>query len=208
MSAPLIIASHGSREPAHAATVSAIAARVRELAPDLDVRIGYLGHSLPRLTAAARDGGVVVPLLLTRGYHVTTDIPRQAPGCVVTEPLGPDRRLAALLARRLRETAWAGGAVALAAAGSRHDDAIDDVRTVGGWLAEELDAPVQVGFVASGEPRLGPSETVASYLLADGHFAHAVRKHGRIVTAPLGADPALAEIVLDRYAAARATLAA
>jgi sirohydrochlorin ferrochelatase len=208
MSAPLMIAAHGSREPAHAATVSSIAAQVRRLAPGLDVRVGYLGHGLPSLTTAARDGGVVVPLLLTRGYHVTADIPRHAPRCVVTEPLGPDPRLAAVLAHRLGEAGWASGPVTLAAAGSRHMDAIDDVRAVAHWLAADLGVPVRVGFVASGEPRLAASETVASYLLADGHFAQTVRARGHVVTAPLGPDPVLAEIVLDRYAAARTTLAA
>jgi sirohydrochlorin ferrochelatase len=54
---------------------------------------------------------------------------------------------------------------------------------------------------------------VASYLLAPGRFAGQVRDEAlaagaAVVSAPLGAAPELADIVLTRYAAARAGHAA
>ena len=49
---------------------------------------------------------MVVPLLLSVGYHVKVDIARAVksrPGSAAAAPLGPDPRLAKLLDQRLRE---------------------------------------------------------------------------------------------------------
>jgi sirohydrochlorin ferrochelatase len=186
---PLVVAAHGSADPRFAEVVSALTALVRERRPSLDVRAGYLEHGPPHLPDVVSPDAVVVPLLLSSGYHVRVDIPRQAPGCVVAGAMGPDPRIATVLARRLREAGWA-----------------EDVAVAGRQLAEQLGQPVTVGFVAAGRPRLvdlpAPA-AVASYLLAPGQFQDAVARCGAAVVAePLGAAPELAEVVLDRYDAA------
>ncbi|MFD0162671.1 sirohydrochlorin chelatase [Streptomyces decoyicus] len=96
----LLVIAHGSRDPRHAATVSALCARVRSLRPGLRVEVGYLDFNAPRvprvlerLSAEAegrraapsfRGGGgrregvrevVALPLLLTRAFHAKSDIP-------------------------------------------------------------------------------------------------------------------------------------
>jgi sirohydrochlorin ferrochelatase len=151
---------------------------------------------------------VVVPLLLSSGYHVTVDIPAQSVGCRVAAAVGPDDRLLPVLASRLREAGWtADTPVVLAAAGSTDPSALQEVRDVGPRLALELDgAPVTVAFISAGTPRLSdvPSPTaISSYLLAPGQFSRALEQPGApVVGAPIGAAPELAEVILDRYDAA------
>ncbi|MEW9515239.1 sirohydrochlorin chelatase [Streptomyces tubercidicus] len=45
----LLVIAHGSRDPRHAATVSALCARVRALRPGLRVEVGYLDFNAPRV---------------------------------------------------------------------------------------------------------------------------------------------------------------
>src|SRR5439155_17113235 len=79
-----------------------------------------VGDVVRRITASGR-GAVVVPLLLSGGYHVHVDIGRATSGehAVSAGALGPDPRLARVLLDRLGEAgAGAGDAVVIAAAGS------------------------------------------------------------------------------------------
>src|SRR5262249_57376631 len=54
---------------------------------------------------AGADGVVVVPLLLSSGYHLSSDIAgaARAAGVPVARPLGPDPRLVRALSGRLRD---------------------------------------------------------------------------------------------------------
>ena len=199
---PLLLVAHGSRDPRFAAVVYTVAARVRDLARPVDVRPAYLEHGPPTVADVAQPDGVAVPLLLSGGYHVHVDLPMQAPGVRVTATVGPDPRLATVLAHRLREAGYAGGDVTLAAAGSADPRAIADVETAAEQLAEVLGERVRPAYVSAGEPRLSevPSRAVASYLLAPGRFSDAVAACGApVVAQPLGAHPVLAEIAYDRY---------
>ncbi|MGP8298069.1 sirohydrochlorin chelatase [Streptomyces inhibens] len=45
----LLVIAHGSRDPRHAATVSALCAKVRSLRPGLRVEVGYLDFNAPRV---------------------------------------------------------------------------------------------------------------------------------------------------------------
>jgi sirohydrochlorin ferrochelatase len=205
---PLIIAAHGSGDPAFAAIVAALARQVRGSQPDLDVRIGYLEHGPPRLVDVVEPGAVVVPLLLSSGYHAAVDIPAQAAGALIAKATGPDQRLVPVLAARLRHAGWAAGTpVVLAAPGSTEESALAEVRDVGLLLADALDgADVTVAFISSGTPTLSALRlsgvAVSSYLLAPGHYSRIIANSGAgLVGAPLGAAPELAEIILDRYAA-------
>jgi sirohydrochlorin ferrochelatase len=207
--ASLVLAGHGSRDPRFLATLEAAAAEVRDRAPGLEVRVGLLDHGPPAVTDVVEPGCVVVPMLLAGGYHVRFDLPAQAPGATLTAPLGPDPLLAVALADRLGEAGYDGGApVTLAAAGSGDSAAVADVHRAAGHLAERLGVQVRAAFVTAAEPRLAavrPREgpwVVASYLLAPGVFAEQVAGCGAdVVSAPIGAHPAVAEIVLGRYAA-------
>lgn len=204
---PLAIVAHGSADPRFAATVDAVAARVRKLRPGLDVRVGYLEHGPPHVADVAA-GAIVVPLLLTSGYHVLVDLPAQvpgsqAPGSRVTPAVGPDPLLADALADRLAEAGYvAGGPVVMAAAGSADERARAEARLAGEQLAERLGAEVTTAFVSAGEPRLSDLApvAVASYLVAPGAFHDACGRVGAAVVAdPIGDHPAVAQVVLDRY---------
>jgi sirohydrochlorin ferrochelatase len=200
--APLAIVGHGSADLRFAATVEAVAERVRQLRPGLEVRVGFLEHGPPHV-ADVSAGAVVVPLLLASGYHVLVDLPAQAAGGRVTAAVGPDPRLAEALADRLVEAGYvAGGPVVLAAAGSADERARADVRWAAEQLADRLGVEVTAAFVAGGDPRLADlrPDTVAAYLVAPGAFHDACRTVGaRVVSEPLGDHPAVAAVVLARY---------
>jgi sirohydrochlorin ferrochelatase len=202
----LVIAAHGSGDPAFAAVVADLAGQVRRTRADLDVRVGYLEHGPPHLREVAGVGTVVVPLLLSSGYHVAADIPAQAGGAVIAAAIGPDPRLVPVLAARLREAGWtAGTPVVLASTGSTEPAALQEVRDVGPRLGTALGGvDVTVAFVSAGSPRLQdlpPAAAVSSYLLAAGHYSRILARSGAgLVSAPLGAAGELTEIILDRYA--------
>jgi sirohydrochlorin ferrochelatase len=208
----LVIAAHGSGDPAFAAVVADLADQVRRTRGDLDVRVGYLEHGPPHLGEVAGIGTVVVPLLLSSGYHVAADIPAQVGGAVIAAAIGPDPRLVPVLAARLRDAGWtAGTPVVLASTGSTEPAALQEVRDVGPRLGAALGGvDVTVAFVSAGSPRLQDLPSAAalsSYLLARGHYSRILANSGAgVVSAPLGAAPELAEIILDRYAEAAARL--
>ncbi|HET7139932.1 MAG TPA: CbiX/SirB N-terminal domain-containing protein, partial [Arthrobacter sp.] len=112
MNNPIMIAcAHGTSSTQGAAEVNALRAAITALRPGLDVREAYVDVQQPDLVdvvAGLPEGvpAVVVPLLLSVGYHVKVDIARAVksrPGSLAAAPLGPDPRLAALLDQRLRE---------------------------------------------------------------------------------------------------------
>ncbi|WP_246490579.1 sirohydrochlorin chelatase [Brevibacterium oceani] len=97
----------------------------------------------------------------------------------LTPTLGPDPRLARVLAERL-PTLRADDEIVLAAAGSSDERANESCREMGELLAQELGRPVDVGFLAgAGTPLTGFVEqnehamnrlVLANYLLAPGFF--------------------------------------
>ncbi len=220
MSPALVGVAHGSRDPAAQRTVEALLDAVRERRPELDVRIAYVELAEPDLASVLAGIGpdaVVVPLLLSRGYHVAVDIGRRAvaAGARVADPLGPAPALAAALADRLAEAgALPDAPVVLAAAGSSDPAAVLDVEAQAVLLAELRGTPVVPGYATAQAPTVhdavagllhrhrGPV-AVAPYLLAPGHFATTVaRTAATWVAEPLGAHPALAGLVLERYLSA------
>ncbi|MDH2393611.1 sirohydrochlorin chelatase [Streptomyces sp. HNM0663] len=236
----LVAVAHGSRDPRAFATVSALLDRVRELRPGLDVRLGHIELNeplLPDVLAGLSGPGrparaVLVPLLLSRGYHVRHDLPRAAaalqgiPGADVriAAPLGPHPLLVEALYDRLAEAGWRpedGAArstgVVLAAAGSRDPDSAADVRRAARLLGERLgDTPVVAAYASAAAPAVPAAVralaargrhriAVASYFTAPGLFAaRSAAAAPWIAAAPLGVHPALARLVLRRYDAAAA----
>ena len=68
----LILTAHGSVDPRSVATSHAVADRIRDLRPRLDVRVAFCEKSTPNLreVLAELDGpAVVTPLLLASAYH-------------------------------------------------------------------------------------------------------------------------------------------
>jgi sirohydrochlorin ferrochelatase len=221
MSQPALLAvAHGSRNPAATEVIRSLARQVRRLAPVIDVHVAFIGHAAPSLPdelIAAGQNAVIVPLLLSTGYHLTADITGAAlsAGARVAGPLGPDELLLTALTARLAEAGVPPGTpVVLAAAGSSDPIAADEVRQQAGLLADRLGAPVTGAFATAARPtvaeavaelreRTGKPVAVASYLLAPGHFQDQLAASGADwVTEPLGGHPALAGLVIDRYRAA------
>jgi sirohydrochlorin ferrochelatase len=140
--------------------------------------------------------------------------------------LGPHALLPAALERRLREAGMPAGAearaatsVVLAAAGSSDPAANATVAELAArWARERGWRAVVPAYASAAGPR--PADAVralraagagrvvvATYLLAPGYFADKVRDAAldagaAAVSAVLGAAPEVADIVLDRYAAA------
>ncbi|WP_349897332.1 sirohydrochlorin chelatase [Parafrigoribacterium soli] len=226
--APALVAvSHGTSSPAGQVAVAALVAAIGAARPNLAVSAGFVDVQQPDAPSALASLGaraaVVVPLLLSAGYHVHVDLARQSGGATVSKALGPDDRLAQILQARLVESGLRpGDRVVLACAGSRDHRAVDDCREMGARLSGLIGRPVRVGFLSAATPRLADAvETersaassarvvVSSYLLAPGYFAGLARATvADVTTAPLllphVAPPAvLVELVLHRYAEALA----
>lgn len=139
---PLLAVAHGSEDERSSATVERVFARVRELRPDLDVRVAYLDHVEPgaegALAGLAAEGAgevVVLPALLTAAYHSKVDLPgvleRVAAACPwlrvrYAGTLGPHPLLLDAVERRLGEVgreASSDTALVLASAGSSDPEA-------------------------------------------------------------------------------------
>ncbi|MFJ2826625.1 sirohydrochlorin chelatase [Streptomyces sp. NPDC087263] len=238
----LVLVAHGSRDPRALHTVRTLIERVRELRPHLPVHLGHIELNEPLLpdtlaSLKGSEGGegseaVLVPLLLSRGYHVKRDIPEAATAAPaplrtrVAAPLGPHPLLVETLYARLVEAGWRTGmsdsarrssGVVLAAAGSRDPDAGLDTRRTAHLLAERLGVPVVPAYASAAAPTVPAAVramaargrhriAVASYFTAPGRFAtECAAAAPGIAAEPLGDHPAMARLVLHRYDQALAT---
>jgi sirohydrochlorin ferrochelatase len=230
----LVLVAHGSRDPRTLKTVHELLDQVREQRPDLPVHLGHIELNEPLLPDTLAKLGdaeaVLVPLLLSRGYHVKRDIPEMAAASPartrVAAPLGPHPLLVDTLYARLVEAGWRTdeetrrtGAVVLAAAGSRDPDAAVDTRRTAHLLSDRLGVPVVPAYASAATPTVETAiraltargrhrVAVASYFTAPGLFAtQCARKAPWIAAAPLGTHPAMADLILHRYHRAGASLA-
>ncbi|SFR86742.1 Sirohydrochlorin ferrochelatase [Microbacterium sp. cf046] len=227
MPTPALLAiSHGTSSPAGQAAVEALVTAVAARLPGVHVRLGHVDVQQPDVAAslaalADDEPAVIVPLLLSAGYHVRIDLREQSKGhedVSISPALGPDPRLVEVLAARLAALdIGEGDAIVLAVAGSSDERANEDCHVTARMLAERVGRHVAVGFLAAAEPRLGPAvvaareggrrAVVANYLLAPGYFHDlAVRlADGSPVARPLLDDDepgeSLVELVIDRYRA-------
>jgi sirohydrochlorin ferrochelatase len=225
----LVAASHGTSDPAGQRAVAALVAAVAVRAAEISVAEAFVDVQQPDvpavLTSVSTEPVVIVPLLLSAGYHVRVDLARVAgaapnPLVAVAAALGPDPRLVTLLERRLRALPLdADDEIVLAAAGSSDARAVDDCRATADALGERLGRSVTAAFISAAEPELraavaqaketaGRRVVVATYLLAPGYFADlAAAAGGDITTPPLLSDgetvpTELVDVVLERYRAA------
>ncbi|MFC7613135.1 sirohydrochlorin chelatase [Actinokineospora soli] len=156
----LVLAAHGTRSPAGTATVHDLADQVRDLLPEVGVRVAFADVRAPDVTAvlrAVRGPATVVPLFLAGGYHVRVDIPAQVAAsgrdAVVTAHLGPAPGLIAALHERLSDAGWRpGDPVVLAAAGSSDPRALADVRRAAVLLGARTGSAVRIGYAATASP--------------------------------------------------------
>lgn len=197
MNSPIMIAcAHGTSNTQGAAEVNALRAAIAELRPGLDVREAYVDVQQPDLVdvvAGLPEGepAVVVPLLLSVGYHVKVDIARAVksrPGSAAAAPLGPDPRLAALLDQRLREAGTTDNdVIVLAAAGSSNPNAAVSVEELLGQLQQLRSNRMVAAYGASAQPSVPDAVAMLREELAGGagagESAGAVDVGGRVVIA-------------------------
>ncbi|HWI30916.1 MAG TPA: CbiX/SirB N-terminal domain-containing protein [Microbacterium sp.] len=228
----LVAISHGTSSAEGRAAVKGLRDAVEAALPNgPTVRLGHVDVEQPDVPATLAtlqpgEPAVIVPLLLSAGYHVHVDLtdavkaaddrPVQLAGA-----LGPDDLLIDVLLERCERAGVRDDDVlVLAVAGSSDARAVRDCHTTAERFAARAGRDIRIGFLSASSPRLGdavadaraahPGRRVVavSYLLAEGFFQGLIDKAGAdVVTPPLliAGRPVprqLVEIVLDRYAAA------
>ena len=224
----LILAAHGTRQPAGVAMIGDLAVRVSELL-DRTLMVAFVdvlgptpGEVLSNLPR--HEPAIVLPAFLSRGYHVRTDLPAHiaASGHCnvrVAPALGPGPEIARIIYRNLVETGWqSDDSVILAAAGTSDRRARADLDRAAALLSTLTESSVGLAFAATGSPTAreavanarrtgGGRVVVASYLLADGLFQQRLYGCGAdLVTRPLGTHPTLARVVAGRFCAEQRAL--
>ncbi|GGQ85599.1 sirohydrochlorin chelatase [Streptomyces althioticus] len=197
----------------------------------LDFNVPSVGAVLESLDAEGVRDVVALPLLLTRAFHAKADIPAvlsEAPPRLrirQADVLGPSPLLLAALERRLYEAGLtpadkSSTGVVLASAGSSDPEAIAVIADVArewrhtGWCA------VRPAFASASLPRtedavrelrgLGCARVaVAPYVLAPGRLPDRIVRgasEADVLADVLGPAPEVAQVLLDRYDAARTPL--
>jgi sirohydrochlorin ferrochelatase len=223
----LIACSHGTNDRAGQDAVRRLIDDVTALLPDVRVVTAVVDVERPQIDEvidheARSDDLIVVPLLLSAGYHTAVDIA----GAVArhtnarqSEPLGTHPLIADVLVDRLSAAlpeGWLpGDHVVLAAAGSSNSAALADVEAVAARVRAMVPAPVTVGYASASVPRIadavadarvkGATRVIAaSHVLAPGFFAGLVSAAGAdVVSAPLAPDPRVAQVVVERFRGTR-----
>ncbi|RRO20473.1 sirohydrochlorin chelatase [Saccharopolyspora rhizosphaerae] len=209
---PLLLVAHGTRDPAGPRVVEQLAgaAGARLGVP---VRVGYvdvIGPTAAEVVESVPGPVVALPAFLAAGYHVRTDLPEQVASTgrgdvTFTEPLGPDPRITEALLDRLCEAGWRrGDRVLFAAAGSSDRSALADVAAAARQLGRRCGQWLSPSYITTASPATedvcAPGDFLAPYLLAPGLFH---RRLGELpaagVAEPLGAHPAVVDVVVQRY---------
>jgi sirohydrochlorin ferrochelatase len=222
-----LLVAHGTRNPNGVKMIGDLAA---DMAGVLDepVRVAFVDVLGPTpdevLRTLQNEPTVLVPALLSSGYHVRSDVPRHVaasghPAVTVTPALGPSLDLTRAMLDRLLEAGWRPtDHVVLAAAGTSDRHAQGDVAVAAAMLSALVGSRVSIAFAApcrgvssgSGYPsvpevvararRAGARRVaLASYLLADGLFQGRLYEAGAdVVGAPLGSHPAVIRLACRR----------
>ncbi|AEV72077.1 hypothetical protein MycrhN_1461 [Mycolicibacterium rhodesiae NBB3] len=223
-----VLVAHGTRKQSGIALIGDLAHGVSVLL-GTDVHVAFVDVLGPTPCEVLRDldgPAVVVPAFLSRGYHVTTDIPAYVAASghrnvVITDALGPSPQLTRILADRLVECGWRpGDSVVLGAAGTSNPHAQSDLRRKSALLSAVLGDRVELAFAATGDPTVADAVAqlhtrgarrviVSSYLLSDGLFQDRLRCSGAdAVAEPLGTHPAMVRLIASRFRRARLPIAA
>lgn len=197
----------------------------------LDLNAPSVGQVLDTVAAAGEDRAVVVPLLLGSAFHARVDLPALLAEAGARHPrlrtvqadvFGADPALISLLHERVRtvraERGWPTASdrigIALAAVGSSSAAANRETARLARRFAARTGSPTEVCF-ATAEPSLpravrrlrarGAEQVlVAPWFLAPGLLTDRLRAQDPLLphAAVLGPDPALAEVIWNRYDAA------
>ncbi len=225
---PLVMLAHGTANPQGREVVYAVGRAVAQRLPDVVTTVGFVDVCEPSAdeVLATHPDAVVVPYLLTSGFHVRSDIPaamaRAGGGASATKALGVTPEVVDVLLDRLNEKLESNEGAQidsgmLAAAGSSDARARQEVLCTAAVLAACWGKPVRAGFMTGPGPRAaevlddmqgtenGSGVAVLSYLLATGHF-HSKAKglDADVVTEPLGVHERLVDAVVGRYRSAAA----
>ncbi|OBF28302.1 cobalamin biosynthesis protein CbiX [Mycobacterium sp. ACS1612] len=223
-----VLVAHGTRKRQGVTMVAELARRVSQtLGQPVHVSfVDVLGPTPSDVLASMTGSAIVVPAFLSRGYHVTSDIPAHVDASrhldvTVTQALGPSPQLVRVLADRLIESGWRpDDSVILAAAGTADRGAQRDLHMMATWLSALTSSRVELAFAATGTPHVGDAVdslrrrganrvVVASYLLSEGLFQDRLRDSGAdVVTEPLGTHPGLVRLIANRFSRARCAAAA
>ena len=217
----MIACAHGTNNTEGQQRINDVRAQIAALRPGLTVLEAYVDvqePALPSVVERLAPGvrAVVVPLLLTVGFHVQVDIAEAVasrPDTVAAAPLGPDPRLAKLLDERLGKLPHGWGIV-LAAAGSSRPEAAEQIEVLAADLAVRRPERIVAAYGASARPSIPEAVAqlrsdgvagvaVASYLLAPGYFHDQLANAGAdVVAEPLLPSQLLAELALEHFDAA------
>jgi len=222
----LMALTHGEPSVANRAAIMRLVDGVAAARPGADVSITFVDAQHRDVATTLAESvsdprAIIVPLVLSAGFHVRTGLSRgiaklAGAGASLAAPLGPDDRLADLLAERIGPVDGPDVSVVLAAAGSNDPRAVRECFETARRLGARLGRAVTVGFIAAAIPRLPDAiemlravhprtrVLVAAYLLAPGTFYDAAAlAGGDVVTPPLMTPDApaprqLVELVLER----------
>lgn len=221
----LVATSHGTDNPQGREAVNLIreqlTALVEAQAPGTytvhEAYVDVQEPALPQVLQALPSGAtaVLVPLLLSPGYHTEHDMRKAATDAshlttTVARALGPSAALAKLQRQRLEEAGWDGyDDIALAAAGSSRADGREAVLYQAEVFSTLLSREVPYGFIADIEPTIeeaweaNQAEYISTYLLARGYF------HSKLIKAYQGTEKAAVTepLVLPGDAASAAVVA-
>lgn len=224
----LVLVAHGTRKQQGVAMIGDLAEQVSTMLGQ-KVHVSFvdvLGPTPSEVLAQIDGPAILVPAFLSRGYHVTSDIPTHVeasghPDVTVTQALGPGPQLVRVLADRLIESGWRqDDSVILAAAGTSDPGAQRDLHTMATGLSAITSSRVELAFAATGTPRVHEAVeslrqrgarrvVVASYLLSEGLFQDRLRDSGAdVVIEPLGTHPGLVRLIANRFSRGRFSVAA
>jgi sirohydrochlorin ferrochelatase len=208
----LVTVAHGTRHAPGNEVARTLTARAGARL-GLEATCSYVELCAPLfadVVAGSAEATVVVPLLLSTGYHLRHDLPgtvAAAPGLVSLGPsLGPDPLLAeAQVARLVAAGALPGQPVVMVAAGSNDPLAMRDLTRAAGFLEAAWGGPVELATLGGHGRRpgevVGAGDAVSPYLLADGHFAQRTRSEcagADVVAEVVGPHERVVDLVVQR----------
>lgn len=212
----LVTVAHGTRTAAGNLVAASLTAAAGERL-GVEARTSYVELCAPLfadVVASVDQPTVVVPLLLSTGYHLRHDLPAAVAAAPRSDlvhlggALGPDPLLASAQVDRLREAgATPGQPVVLVAAGSSDPLATADLDAAATLLAEAWGAPVRLATLSGRGTRpehvVRAGDAVSPYLLSTGYF-HRKARHdalaagASVVADVIGPHPLLVDLVCAR----------
>jgi len=217
----LVLLAHGSSDARSIAGAERLRSQVTAAVGDRfsSVALAYLDHAEPDLAgavAAQSDREIVVlPLFLSRAYHLKVDVPAAVAAVStgysvhVTEPIGLDPSFLTAFDAQLPADA----AVVLASAGTSDEQARDELVSYAAQWGARRGTPVQVAYAAQSEPDVttaislldaqSDSVAIALLLLFDGVLPDRLRTAAGDLpcTTALVDTDALLPVALARIAA-------